>query len=69
MIDIPATPQASMIAPEIIARLKAAVGPNGYLDRPDDIAPYTKSWRGNWQGASPLLLRPATAAEMASRLA
>ncbi len=50
----------------VIERLKAAVGPGGYLDKPEDILPYCRSWRGNWQGESPLFLRPATTAEMAA---
>jgi FAD/FMN-containing dehydrogenase len=50
----------------VIERLKAAAGPGGYLDRPEDIAPYAKSWRGNWQGASPIFLRPRTTAEVAA---
>lgn len=49
----------------VIERLKAAAGPGGYLDKPEDVAPYAKSWRGNWQGASPLFLRPRTTAEVA----
>ncbi|MBS0243833.1 MAG: FAD-binding oxidoreductase, partial [Proteobacteria bacterium] len=50
----------------VLARLKDAAGPGGYLDKPEDVAPFCRSWRGNWQGASPLLLRPKTTAEMAA---
>jgi FAD/FMN-containing dehydrogenase len=50
----------------VIERLKAAAGPGGFLDRQEDIEPYAKSWRGNWQGRSPLLLRPRTTEEMAA---
>jgi FAD/FMN-containing dehydrogenase len=46
--------------------LKVAVGPGGYLDTPEDILPYARSWRGNWQGASPLFLRPGNVGEMAA---
>ena len=53
------------IAPAVIERLKAAVGPAGYIEAPEEIAPYVKSWRGNWVGRSPLLVRPASTAEMA----
>jgi FAD/FMN-containing dehydrogenase len=55
----------SPIAPAVLERLKAAAGPGGFLEAADDIAPYAKSWRGNWVGRSPLLLRPATTAAMA----
>ena len=50
----------------VIERLKAAAGPGGYLDAPEDIAPHVKSWRGNWVGASPLVLRPKTTAEVSA---
>jgi FAD/FMN-containing dehydrogenase len=48
----------------VLERLKAAAGEGGYLDKPEDILPYAKSWRGNWQGASPLFLRPRTTNEL-----
>ena len=57
--------QRPPVAAAVIERLKAAVGPQGYLDQPDDVAPYCKSWRGNWVGKSPLFLRPRTTAELA----
>ncbi len=54
----------SIIPDSVLARLKAVAGPGGYLDAPEDVAPYAKSWRGNWQGRSPLFLRPRTTAEL-----
>jgi FAD/FMN-containing dehydrogenase len=48
-----------------IERLKAAVGPAGYLDQPQDTAPFSKSWRDDWQGKVPLVLRPDSTAEVA----
>ncbi len=54
------------VAPAVIERLKAAVGPAGFLDKADDIAPYAKSWRGNWIGRSPLFVRPKSTDEMAA---
>ena len=48
------------VSAAVIERLKAAAGPGGYLDTPEDMAPYVKSWRGNWAGATPLVLRPKT---------
>ena len=50
----------------VIERLKAAAGPGGYLDAPEDIAPFVKSWRGNWVGATPMVLRPKTTEEVAA---
>ncbi|MEZ5857185.1 MAG: FAD-binding oxidoreductase [Hyphomicrobiaceae bacterium] len=58
--------------PRIPIRNRAPEGcsrSRGYLDSPTDIEPYAKSWRGNWQGKSPLFLRPKTAAELAAIVA
>jgi len=49
---------------EVIAELKAIVGPAGYIDDPKDIVPYCKSWRDDWLGKVPLVLRPASTAEV-----
>ena len=57
---------AAPVAGAAIERLKAAVGPAGYLDQPSDTAPFAKSWRDDWQGRVPLVLRPKTTAEMAA---
>ena len=54
--------RARPIAAEAIERLKAAVGRAGYLDDPADIAPYCTSWRDNWVGRVPLVLRPQSTA-------
>lgn len=57
---------ARPVAPAVIERLKAIVGPSGYLDDPADIAPYCKSWRDDWEGDVPLVVRPASTAEVAA---
>ena len=49
----------------LLARLKAAVGPQGFLQRPEDLAPHLEDWRGLYRGETPLLLRPATTAQTA----
>ena len=54
------------VSAEAIERLKALVGRAGYLDDPADIAPYCTSWRDNWVGRVPLVLRPRSTAEVAS---
>ena len=51
---------------EVIERLKDAVGRAGVLDDPADMAPYCKSFRDGWEGRVPLVLRPASTAEVAS---
>lgn len=52
--------------PETLDRLKAALGPDGWSDDPDRIAPKLVEWRGRWSGATPLLLLPRTAEEVAA---
>ena len=54
------------IAASVLERLKAVVGPAGVIDQPDDIAPYCKSWRDDWNGKVPIVLRPKTTAEVAA---
>jgi FAD/FMN-containing dehydrogenase len=55
-----------MIAPEILARLKQAAGPRGYIDDPDRIAPYCTPFRDGWVGETPLVLRPDTTETVAA---
>ena len=59
------TRAATTVPAAVIERLKAVVGPAGYLDDPADIAPYCKSWRDDWVGDVPLVLRPQSTAEVA----
>ena len=54
------------VAANVIVRLKQIVGPAGYLDQPADMAPYCVAWRDGWQGAVPLVLRPATTQDVAA---
>jgi FAD/FMN-containing dehydrogenase len=49
----------------ILDRLKAAVGAGGWIAEPGEIAPHLSEWRGKFRGASPLLLKPASTAEVA----
>ena len=48
------------VSPDVLLRLKAALGPGGWSQDPDRIAPKLVEWRGRWRGATPLLLLPAT---------
>ena len=49
---------------DAVARLKEALGPDGWTQDPDRVAPKLTEWRGRWTGATPLLLLPRTAAEV-----
>ncbi len=54
---------------DIIDRLKAAAGPNGFSEDKDEIAPYLVEWRGRSHGKSALLLKPQTTEQISSILA
>ncbi len=50
----------------IMDLFKAAVGPNGWTDAADDIAPHVVEWRGLYSGKTPLLLKPSTTDQVAA---
>lgn len=47
-------------------KLKQIVGPSGWADDPETLAPFLVEWRSRYQGATPLLLKPATTEEVAA---
>jgi FAD/FMN-containing dehydrogenase len=49
-----------------LERLKNAAGAGGWTEDPDEIAPHLVEWRNTWRGATPLLLRPASTAQVAA---
>jgi FAD/FMN-containing dehydrogenase len=56
---------ARPVPADVVERLKAVVGAAGFLDDPADIAPYCKSWRDDWIGRVPIVLRPKSTEEVA----
>src|SRR5690349_7659367 len=50
----------------VLTRLKEAVGPRGFSTEPADMAPHLEEWRSKYHGHSPLLLKPATTAEVSA---
>jgi FAD/FMN-containing dehydrogenase len=54
------------IGGDVLDRLKSVVGQSGIIDDPADIAPYCRSWRGNWVGDVPAVFRPANTEEVAA---
>ena len=46
--------------------LKAAVGPQGWSDDAERIAPHLTEWRGAWRGETPLMVTPGSTAEVAA---
>ncbi len=57
------------IGSDVTARLKEAVGSNGFTGDPQEIAPHLVEWRGKYQGRSTLLLKPQTTAQVSRILA
>jgi hypothetical protein len=53
------------VASDTIARLKAVAEPTGYIEDPSEIEPHCRSWRDNWIGKVPLVLRPRTTEQVA----
>lgn len=56
------------IPPDILQRLRTIVGPQGYLDQPQDVQPFTIDHRRLYQGATPLVLRPDATDQVAAIL-
>jgi FAD/FMN-containing dehydrogenase len=52
----------------VLDRLKDAVGAKGFSTDPHEIAPHLEEWRGKYHGHSPLLLKPASTAEVSTIL-
>ncbi|MDF2233654.1 FAD-binding oxidoreductase [Albimonas sp. CAU 1670] len=59
-------PGAAPVPPEVIARLKAAVGPKGFTEDPSALDGHVTAWRDGWKGEVPLVMRPESTAEVAA---
>src|SRR5438270_3807707 len=49
-----------------LERIKAVVGPRGWIAEPADQEPYLVEARRLWRGATRLVVRPASTAEVAA---
>ncbi|MFN3537713.1 MAG: FAD-binding oxidoreductase, partial [Brevundimonas sp.] len=56
-------------SPAVLDELKAILGPKGWTQDPDLIAPRVIEWRGAWEGNTPILLTPASTEEVAQAVA
>jgi FAD/FMN-containing dehydrogenase len=54
------------IPADVLDRIKAAVGPKGWSDDPAALEPQLIDWRRRYRGRTPLLVRPASTAEVAA---
>jgi FAD/FMN-containing dehydrogenase len=50
----------------LIEQLKQIVGPQGWTTDSNDLEPYLIDWRGAVQGATPIMLSPASTSEVAA---
>ena len=57
------------ISEAVLARIKAAVGPKGYTTDSAEIAPLCESWRDNWRGWVPMVVKPASVDDVAAVVA
>ena len=55
-----------IVPDEVLARLKEAVGPGGWSDDADELAAHVIDERRLFEGATPLLLKPANTAEVSA---
>jgi FAD/FMN-containing dehydrogenase len=53
---------------QVIEQLKAVVGAAGFRESATDLEPHLTEWRGLFHGQTPLMLLPATAAEVSTIL-
>lgn len=59
-------PEAEPLPPELLTKFKTIVGDRYAMTDQADIAPYLTEERGLFQGRSPLVLRPASTAEVSA---
>lgn len=57
-----------MLNETLLTELKAITGAQGWVDDPESLQPYLHEWRGLYRGRTPLMLMPATTAEVAAVL-
>src|SRR5271169_3737758 len=50
---------------DVLSRLKAVLGPDGWSTDPERLAPKLIEWRDRWSGTTPLLVLPRSTAETA----
>ncbi|MEQ1890897.1 MAG: FAD-binding oxidoreductase, partial [Alphaproteobacteria bacterium] len=50
----------------VLERLRAIVGPAGYIDQPADMEPYLRENRGLYHGETALIVRPVSTAQTAA---
>ncbi|WP_300298973.1 FAD-binding oxidoreductase [Ferrovibrio sp.] len=54
------------LAPDLLDRFRAIVGPKGWTSDPDALALHVREWRDLYAGTTPLVLKPTSTAEVAA---
>jgi len=57
---------ATVFPAAALEKMRAAVGPAGWLDQPVDLEPYVADFRGLFRGRTPLVILPASTREVAA---
>lgn len=57
-----------MIAPTTLDHFRQLLGPKGFCDEADEIAPWLNDWRGHVSGASPAMLSPRSTQEVSATI-
>ena len=60
---------APALTPELMARLRAIVGPEHALTDPAQQLPYLREWRDKYEGQASIVLRPGTTEQVSQILA
>jgi FAD/FMN-containing dehydrogenase len=68
MTAVPAASAATDLPPGFLEEVDRRVGPRGWSIEPDQLARHAAEQWGTWRGCTPLLLRPATTAEVSALL-
>ena len=67
---MPSRAAASTVAiTEAVERIRATLGPAGCIEQAGDLEPYLSDFRGLYRGATPLVARPSSTAEVSRVLA
>ncbi|OWR01618.1 FAD-binding oxidoreductase [Sphingopyxis witflariensis] len=53
-------------SPELLSALEALLGPKGFTDDADTMAPWLTDWRGKYHGAAAAMLSPASTDEVSA---
>ena len=54
------------VSADVISRLKSVLGPQGWSQDPDRLAPKLLEWRDRWSGDTPLMVLPKSTAEVSA---